>query len=191
MKAKCGPSSTEACAKSVPDPTSSRTAPTRTSASVKPTPMVSPSKAEARMPWREAKASARPRMAQFVTISAMKRPRTLCRSWTQAFSARSTTVTMAAITRTKAGMRISGVMARRRAEMAAFDRMRTAVVASPIPSPLVAVPVMASVGQSASIWPTTMFLSQSPSRAILPKSVDMGASSLRSGGGSGASSSAR
>ena len=57
-----------------PLPRISRTAPITVSASVKPRPMPTPSRIESSGEFFEAKASARPRMMQFTTISGMKTP---------------------------------------------------------------------------------------------------------------------
>ena len=58
-----------------PVPSNSRTAPSKVSAQVKPRPMPRPSKSEGMAVFLAAKASARPRMIQFTTISGMNRPR--------------------------------------------------------------------------------------------------------------------
>ncbi len=60
--------------------------------------------------------------------------------------------------------------------MMMLEATSTRVVASPIPSPLVAVLVTASVGHRASIWAKTTLLSQRPSRVMREYLLDMGVS---------------
>jgi hypothetical protein len=60
--------------KIAPLPRISRTAPTAVRESVKPKPIPTPSSTESSGVFFEAKASARPRIMQFTTISGMKTP---------------------------------------------------------------------------------------------------------------------
>jgi hypothetical protein len=81
----------------VPLPISSRSAPSVTSTAVKPSPIASASTSARGRLFLEAKASARPMMAQLVTISGMKMPRIRYRSWNQAFIESSMAVTTEAM----------------------------------------------------------------------------------------------
>jgi len=72
-------------------------------------------------------------------------------SWVQAFIAMSMTVTTPAIRPIITGLRTSGEMVWRSAEISALVSTSTRVVARPMPRPLVAVVVTARVGQRASI----------------------------------------
>ena len=84
---------------SVPAPRTSRTSEIATSASRNPTPIPIPSRRLATGPFFDAKASARPRMMQFTTMSGMNMPRALLMaSGAMAFIAISTIVTNPAMT---------------------------------------------------------------------------------------------
>ena len=137
-----------------------------TSAAVKPSPIIRPSAADSSTGDLEANDSARPRMAQFTTISAMNSPSTLYSSCAQALRPMSTRVTRVAMSTMYTGMRTSSLTRCRTAEISMLDASSTAVVASPMPRPLVALPVTASVGHSASICANTTLLSQRPSLAM-------------------------
>src|SRR5690606_18813664 len=65
------------------------------------------------------------------------------------------------------GMRTLGLTQLRISATAVFEQTSTAVVASPMPRPLVAVPVTASSGHRASIWVNTMFCDHRPSLKML------------------------
>ena len=78
----------------------------------------------------------------------------------------STSVTRAAINSTNTGMRTWGLIMPRNIETTPFEATITAVVASPIPSPLVAVPVTASSGHNASSCAKTTLLVHRPSLII-------------------------
>ncbi|MNG17805.1 hypothetical protein D3C84_1018200 [compost metagenome] len=125
--------------------------PISTSTQVKPIPMPAPSRIEGITGFFRLNDSARPSTAQLVTISAMNRPSTLYSSCIQAFIAISIRVTTPAIRPIITGLRTSGEMVWRSAEMIALVRISTRVVAKPMPRPLVAVVVTASAGHRASI----------------------------------------
>ena len=134
------------CPSIVPLPISSRIAPIRTSAQVKPSPMPIPSKSEATTPFLKAKASARARIMQLTTMRGMNIPSALSSAGAYPAINSCTTVTKPAMTTMKAGMRISSGMNLRSAATATFDPMRTAVAASPMPMAFTTLVVTAIVG---------------------------------------------
>jgi hypothetical protein len=71
-----------------------------------------------------------------------------------------------AIRTTKIGMRTCGLTSERIEATRTFDVTSTAVVARPMPRPLVPLVVTAIVGQRASIWAKTTFCSQRPSFSV-------------------------
>ena len=105
-----------------------------------------PSRAESITPFLLAKASARPSMMQFTTMSGMKRPRVSYTVGTKACIRNCSRVTKVAITTMYAGMRTLSGMKRAMALMAIFERMSTNIVARPILMPLMAEVVVARVG---------------------------------------------
>ena len=128
--------------------------------------MARPSIADGRAALREAKASARPMMAQLVTINGMKMPRIRYRSWNQACISIWMTVTTEAMIRTKAGMRISGLRIRRLSETATLEQTSVRVVASPSPMALMTVALTASSGHNPSNTTSPVFCCQMPSVMI-------------------------
>ena len=80
----------------------------------------------------------------------------------------STRVTKEAMTSTNTGMRISGRTRLRTRETVPLEQTMTAVVARPMPSPLVAEVVVASSGQSPSRATSIWLLLQMPPLRMLP-----------------------
>jgi hypothetical protein len=93
----------------------------------------------------------------------MNRPSTLYSSCIQAFIAKSTMVTIAALIRMKTGIRTSRVIRLRNRDTRQLAAAITAVVASPMPRPLVALVVIAIAGHRPSIMAKTPLLFQRPS----------------------------
>src|SRR3990170_735052 len=124
---------------SLSDPRSIRTI-------VKPIPIPRPSAVDLRGPFLDAKASALARTIQLTTIRGINIPRAWCSSGVKAAIIRSVIVTKEAITIMKAGILIiSGIIFRNK-EIMMFEETRTKAVAIPIPTPLTAEVVTASVG---------------------------------------------
>ena len=88
---------------------------------------------EARGPFFEAKASARPRMMQFTTISGMNSPRLWWRLLTKASRVMSTRVTKVAMTMIKQAIRIFEGMTLRSMDTRMLEQTSTKVAARPIP----------------------------------------------------------
>lgn len=132
--------------KIAPAPRSSLTAPRSVKAMEKPKPIPMPSKRLATGPFLQAKASARPRIIQFTTISGMYKPSVAYIAGTNACIIICRIVTKDAITTTKTGMRtISGVRFFIR-DITRFEHINTNIVANPIDRPFIADVVVASVG---------------------------------------------
>jgi hypothetical protein len=121
------------------------------SPSVKPNPIPIPSNNDATGEFLAAKASARPRITQFTTISGMKRPSDESMSGRKALMTSCRIVTKAAITTMNTGIRtLSGVIDFRQ-EMTKLVQISTAIVANPIDMPFMAEVVVANVGHIPSI----------------------------------------
>ena len=137
--------------KIVPLPMSSLTNPRQVSASVNPSPIPSPSKMEITGAFLEAKLSARPKMIQFTTIRGIYTPKDSDKAGIYAFNKNSTIVTKEATITINAGIRTPfGIFFLKR-EINKFEKTKTTVVESPIPSPLIAEEVTARVGHIPSI----------------------------------------
>ena len=80
----------------------------------------------------------------------------------------STTVTSVAISTTKTGMRTCELTVWRIIDTRMLETTSTAVVASPMPRPLVPLVVTAMVGHMPSSWAKTTFWSHRPSFMMLP-----------------------
>ena len=94
-----------------------------------------------------AKASALAKMVQLTTMRGRYMPRALYSAGTNLFNNISTKVTKVAMISTKQGIRTLSGMTLRSKDTSAFEHTRTKVAASPIPKPLNALVVTASVGQ--------------------------------------------
>jgi hypothetical protein len=105
-----------------------------------------PSNAESHTPFFEANASARPKMIQFTTISGIKTPNDAYNAGTYAFISISIMVTNEAITTINAGMRTLTGIRFLIIAINIFERISTAIVATPIPRPFIALVVVPSVG---------------------------------------------
>ena len=117
-------------------------------ARVNPIPIPRPSRIAGNTLFFWANASALPRIIQFTTIRGMKIPKVLYKSGVKAFITRSTTVTNDAMIRMKAAiLTLSGIKFFNNA-IKRLEQTRTNVVAAPIPIPLIAAVVTASVGHA-------------------------------------------
>ena len=85
-------------------------------------------------------------MMQFTTMSGMKTPNVAYNAGTKDCMSICTMVTNDAITTMKAGMRTLSGMKFLMSEMTMFDKISTAIVATPMPNPLAALVVVPSVG---------------------------------------------
>ena len=121
--------------------------PINTRVRVKPSPMPSPSSAESSILFFEANISARPRMMQFTTISGRYTPRELFRAGRNALTNIIKTVTKVAMIVMYAGSRTFPGITFRSADTATPEQISTKVALRPMPSPLTASVVTASVGQ--------------------------------------------
>ena len=128
--------------------------------------MARPSATALRRLFLEAKASARPMMAQLVTMSGMKMPRIRYSSCRKAFISSSMAVTKAAMTITKIGMRTSSRTLSRMAATAALLAVSTSRVARPRPRALTTVLLTASSGHRPSNCTKPGLLVQRPFLAM-------------------------
>ena len=115
---------------------------------MKPSPIPTPSSADANTPFFDAKASALARMIQLTTINGINIPSDLFSSGANPFIKNSITVTKPAITTMNMGIRTSSGTILRRSEITAFEAINTKVAAIPIPRPLATLVVTARVGHS-------------------------------------------
>ena len=150
--------------RSLPAPRSSRTPLSRRRMIVKPAAVPRASSSDRATLFREANASARPRMMQLTTMSATKGPSCLWTTGTAASRSRSASVTKVAMISTYEVMRTSCGMNRLREATSRFEPSRTNPVAIAMASPFATLLVTASTGQSPSICTTTGFSRQTPRR---------------------------
>ena len=129
---------------------------------VYPSPMPSPSSAESNTPFLLAKASARPRIIQFTTISGMKTPSAESRLGAYALISIWMIFTSVAMITIYTGIRISDGVILRIREMITLDMINTTITATPIPMALFSVVVMARVEQSPRYRENTGFSRMNP-----------------------------
>ena len=134
-----------------PEPRISRKIAIQVRPTVNPRPIPIPSKADSTGPFFAAYASARPRIIQFTTISGIKIPSDSYRLGIYACRSSCTIVTREATITIYAGIRTRSGIIFRNAEINKLEKTRTAVVDSPMPTPLMAVVVTARVGHIPSI----------------------------------------
>ena len=130
-----------------PLPSISRMLPSLVSDMVNPIPIPNPSSMDGHTGFFDAKASALPNTMQFTTIRGMKSPKVSYIEGTYACIANCTTVTNEAMTTMKQGMRTLSGMKFLSKEIQRLDIVNTNVVANPIDMPLMALVVVARVGQ--------------------------------------------
>ncbi len=129
-----------------PAPNSSRTMPSNVRATVNPRPMPTPSIMLSKAPCLQAKASARPKITQFTTMSGIYSPSEAFTAGRYAAKHICSTVTNEAITTTNTGMRTMSGVRFLMSDMATLEQISTNIVASPIDKPLMADVVVANVG---------------------------------------------
>ena len=134
-----------------PFPTSSLNIPISVRPTVNPRPIPSPSNIDGSTLFLEAYASARPRMIQFTTISGIYSPRLLLSDGRYACSRNCMIVTNEAMITINDGILTLSGITFLSAEIMKLLSTRIHVVVSPIPAPLMADDVTASVGHIPSI----------------------------------------
>ena len=136
--------------------------PRTTSTSVRPSPIATASTTLCSGWFFAAKASARANTMQLVVMSGMKMPSTRYSGCTNAFIARSITVTRAAMMSTNTGMRISFGTKLRTPDTAPLEAAITSVVATPSDSALTTLLLIASSGHRPSSCTSPVFCLMRP-----------------------------
>ena len=130
----------------LPLPRNSLIEPITVRESVNPSPIPKPSRAESKTEFLAANASARPSTIQFTTISGINKPKLSEIAGAHAFKHNSTIVTNEAMITMYAGIRTLSGINFFTSEITVFEHNSTLAVARPIPMPLIAEVVVASVG---------------------------------------------